>query len=157
MRTQKILCMTYRPGTPTSEVNKEPCQGDCYAEDDVLCIRERWTVDEIRLAMTHLLDIHKEICGNANYRLGVDYAEDTKTFIGTFYHFGALEMVTGASVQEVIDGLADVTKSYFESPQYGNDMIKDPGLGHTACQHGDEAALKAWMAKQGGFDMEVFA
>ncbi len=159
-KTRKILCMTYRPGNQNPEVNQEPCSGDCYAYDDVLDTRGGgWTSTEIRTAMDHLLTIHAEICGNANYRLGIDLddADTYKLFIGTFYRFGVLDMVTGASIQEVIEELAEVAASYFTSELYAAHKMFDPGLGHGACAHGDDDALKVWMAKVGGFDEAVLA
>lgn len=158
MKTRKILCMTYRPGVVKPSINEEPCDGDCYEYDDVLDVRgEGWTSEQIRMTMTHLLGIHANICGNANYRLGVDLDENTNIFIGTFYRFGALDVVTGRSVQEVVEALAGATSTYFASETYSNDVARDAGLGRGACAHGDDTALKMWMAKVGGFDVSVLA
>lgn len=154
MRTRKILCMTYRPNT---EINQEVCEGDCYEYDDVLRIKEDWSKEEIRMTMEHLLRIHAGVCGNSNYRVGVDFDESSGVFIGTLYRFGVLDMVTGRSVQAVVESLAKVAIAYFDSEQYKKDIAKDPGRGRDACHYGDDAALKGWMAKVGGFGMDVFA
>ena len=156
--TRKILCMSYRPGNPTPDVNQEKCQGDCYAYDDVLRIKgQGWTTEQIRVTMERLLSVHTKICGNANYRLGIDLDETSDLFIGTFYRFGTLDVVTGRTVLETIEELGTVTAQYFASDRFDADQAVDSGLGHQACQHGDEQALKSWMARVGGFDVEVLA
>lgn len=156
MKTRKILCMSYRPGNPSPSVNEETCHGDCYAYDDVLRVRgETWTTESIRITMEHLLKIHHGICGNQNYRLGIDLDEERGVYIGTFYRFGSMDVVTGSTVSEVVECLADAGGTYFCSDEYRADVARDPGLGKSACAHGDEGALRSWMAKVGGFDEAV--
>ena len=149
---RKILCMTYR--NHELSVNEEECRGDCYAYDDVLKIRsEDWTVETLKVTISHLMQIHGRICGNAQYRLGVDLDEQSGTYIGTFLHFGALDTCCDATLTGVVEKLADAVNSYFASPDAKRDAAVDSGLGRGACAYGEDEALIRWMVSASGADL----
>lgn len=152
--TRKILCMTYKAHDAAPTVNAEECQGDCYAYDDVLKVKgEGWTVAMLRAVMGKLVAMHAGICGNANYRLGIDLDEGRGLYVGTFLHFGALETTIGATLGATIEGLSEVTGRYFASEQYRIDLERDPGKGRDACAYGEDRALWGWMVRASGVDL----
>ena len=156
---RKVLCMTYREhtaGQPTNApvINAEACQGDCYAYDDVLKARDEiWTVDLLRTVMGKLITMHSGICGNANYRLGIDLDDSYGIYIGTFLHFGALETCCADTIDGVVAMLSDITGRYFASDAYKADMARDPGKGRAACAYGEDHALWGWMIRASGVDL----
>lgn len=150
MQTRKLFAMGYQRGRLS--VNEEACRGDCYAYSLVLDLRQTgWSTAELKCAGKALLGTHARICGNGNFRLGVDLDERLNLFFGSFYHYGAQETCVGASILQVIEELAEIAGRYFDSEQYKLDMQSDPGLGRSACAHGDDAALVDWMLKAGNY------
>ena len=154
MNTRKLLCMTYAPHTTAPVINAEACAGDCYAYDDVLRIKaEGWTVDLLRKVMGRLITMHAGICGNQNYRLGIDLDENRGLYVGSFYHFGALETCIDSNIVGVIESLSAITGRYFASDTYKADIARDPGKGRDACAYGEDNALWGWMIKASGIDL----
>jgi hypothetical protein len=151
---RKILCMTYKDHSVSPSINSEECAGDCYAYDDVLKIKgEGWTVSLLQRVMGRLIAMHAGICGNANYRLGIDLDEDRGLYVGTFLHFGALETTIGSTIGGTIENLSDIAGRYFDSEQYQRDLALDPGKGRDACAYGEDRALAGWMIGASGIDL----
>jgi len=151
---RKILCMTYKDHSVSPSINSEECAGDCYAYDDVLKIKgEGWTVDLLRMVMGRLITMHAGICGNQNYRLGIDLDENRGLYVGSFYHFGALETCIDSNIVGVIENLSDIAGRYFASDTYKADIARDPGKGRDACAYGEDRALAGWMIGASGIDL----
>jgi hypothetical protein len=151
---RKILCMSYLDHSAAPVVNGEKCQGDCYAYDDVLRIKgEGWTVDLLRKVMGQMITMHSGICGNQNYRLGIDLDEDRGLYVGSFLHFGALETCINNSIVGTVERLSEIASRYFASEQYRRDLARDPGKGRDACAYGEDRALWGWMIKASGMDL----
>lgn len=155
---RKVLCMTYREHagqlTNAPVINAEVCQGDCYAYDDVLKARDEiWTVDLLRTVMGKLIVMHSGICGNANYRLGIDLDDSYGLYVGSFLHFGALETCIASSIEGVIETLSDITGRYFASDAYKADIARDSGKGRDACAYGEDRELWGWMIRASGVDL----
>lgn len=153
---RKILCMTYRIDSSAPIVNAEECHGDCYAYDDVLKIQgEGWTVSVLQRVVGGLLKMHAKICGNSQYRLGIDLDEGRGLYVGSFLHFGALETCIGSTIEETVEGLGSITSRYFASDAYVRDASIDPGKGRSACAYGEDRALVQWMLAASGVDLAL--
>jgi len=154
---RKILCMTYREHLTAPAVNTEPCAGDCYAYDDVLKIQgEGWTADTLRHVLGQLIQMHAGLCGNDEFRLGIDLDEETGTYVGSFLHFGALETCCGSTIVQTVERLSEITRRYFASPAHQAALAVSPGKGRGACAYGEDRALAAWMLRASGAAPELF-
>lgn len=147
----------------------EPCNGECYAWDrddddrgsdsgsgsggsggsddddkdtDIMPLRALRN-DPIRLksVMTKLVSMHEELCGNKNLRYGIDLDEDRNIFIGSFWHYGKLELFTETCHIRLIEKMADFVIPFYKTEAYFEESKQDKGLGHTVCEHGENDNL----------------
>lgn len=136
MSTRKLFRMGY-----------EPCKGDCYM-GKVFPITD-FSPEEREEIERKLLAIHDPTCGNANVRFGVDLDEARGTFVGVFYHYGAMETVLSESLKGALDGLLDLAVEHFASDQWREELAQDPGLGRDACAYGTNDSLLAFVRRTG--------
>ena len=145
----------------------EPCNGQCYAWDDddddtstssggggggsdddddrdsdILPLRALRN-DPVRLkrVMDKLVAMHQELCGNKNLRYGIDLDEDNHIFIGSFWHYGKLELFTDKNHIALIEKMADFVLPFYQSEAYHEESKHDKGLGHEVCEHGEDDNL----------------
>lgn len=151
MKTRKILTMGYAAHTGATKLNGEACDGDCYAYDDALRARDAgWSMAELTAACGALLTVHGAICGNPALRVGISLDESRGIWIGSFAHYGSVELVTASSLTECVGEIARVSRAYFASDQSRADLAASPGRGRGACAYGEDAALIGFMTRASG-------
>lgn len=142
----------------------EPCNGLCYAWDndddsagsgiggggsidddkdtDILPLRAlRNDPTRLKSIMVKLVAMHQELCGNTNIRYGIDLDEDRGIFIGSFWHYGKLELFTDTNHITLIEQMADFVLPFYQTEAYGEESKHDKGVGHSVCEHGEDDDL----------------
>lgn len=127
----------------------EPCNGDCYAYDDILPL-DGLTPQQLKSVMDKLVECHRPLCGNANLRYGLDLDEQRHVFIGSFWHYGKLELVSADTCLDAIQLLADTILRHFLSDAGKAELARDAGLGHSVCHYGEDQDLRRWMVRSSG-------
>lgn len=155
----------------------EKCAGACYAYSDVMRIHTLGLSAQGAAAfLKRLIQIHGPSCGNAQlqFRLdadewieGAEWGERdglpcpvlqdvTRTrFVASFYHYGTLDLFGGATPLEALDKMIDGALAYYDSEEFILDVAEDPnrgGLGHDACEHGDDKKLVEFAIAFSGLD-----
>ncbi len=129
----------------------EPCNGTCYAYEDVFNLKELANDPErLETLMSKLLKAHGPACGNEHIRYGIDLDEKLNTFVGSFMHFNKLELVAGKDATQVLESLCDLVNDYYESEDGKKEIEANPGLGHSVCEHGEDTELRQFVLKASG-------
>lgn len=139
----------------------EPCNGDCYAwgdddDDDVKhentasfsSIRSlKDNLPRLKSLMDRLVKIHEPLCGNANMRYAID--QDTKTglYVGSFWHYGKLELVMNSTILNTLEDLIEMVLKHITSEAGIAEVAADPGLGHSVCHYGEDQDLRKFVLK----------
>jgi hypothetical protein len=148
----------------------EPCNGTCYAweddweddddsgprgggsssdgDSDILPLRAL-RFDQVRLKsiMTKLVAMHQELCGNKNLRYGIDLDEDNGLFIGSFWHYGKLELFTETCHLRLIEKMAEFVLEFYKTDAYFEESKHDKGVGHSVCEHGEDDDLRRFIIR----------
>lgn len=151
----------------------EPCMGTCYAWDndkddddrdtdrggtstsdddggdsDILPLHHLANdLPRLKALMTKLVAMHQELCGNKNLRYGIDLDEDNQIFIGSFLHYGKLELFTETCHIRLIEKMADYVLPFYETDAYKEESKFDKGLGHDVCEHGEDDDLRRFIVR----------
>jgi hypothetical protein len=142
----------------------EPCNGDCYAwdrDDDRDDTPEPPPKDKDILPLHHLMNdrprlkalmeklvaMHQPLCGNRNLRYGIDLDEDKKLFIGSFWHYGRLELFTDTDMTKLIETMADYVLNFYTTDAYKEESKGDEGLGHSVCHYGEDDNLRRFIIR----------
>lgn len=130
----------------------EPCNGRCYAPDEVLELKElSLSMAEAAILLDRILAIHEPACGNENLAYGMDYDEDTEVFVASFIHFVSLDLFVSrdgiACINKLIDGALD----WYTSEEGKAKLDRYPG-NHEACEHGDDHDLRRFALRFSGLD-----
>lgn len=144
----------------------EPCSGTCYAWDppsggddddssddtssdgDILPLRAlRNNVPRLKSVMTNLVAMHQELCGNKNLRYGIDFDEDTGIYIGSFWHYGKLELFSAKDHIDAIEKMSGFVLNFYQTDVYKEESKVDKGLGHNVCEHGEDDNLRRFIIK----------
>lgn len=145
----------------------EPCSGACYQyddddsssgggggsdtpdiESDILPLRAL-RFDQVRLKsiMEKLVAMHQELCGNKNIRYGIDLDEDNQIFIGSFWHYGKLELFTDRSHLKLIEKMAEYVLAFYQTEAYHEESKHNKGVGHDVCEHGEDDDLRRFIIR----------
>ena len=140
----------------------EPCNGDCYAwdgdddndsgsdsdGDDTLPLGPLRS-DPVRLKriMDKLVAMHQELCGNVNLRYGIDLDEENKLYIGSFWHYGKLELFTHKNLYVLVEIMADYVLAFYQTDAYKEESKHDKGLGHDVCHYGEDDDLRRFIVR----------
>jgi len=131
----------------------EPCNGRCYAPDEVLNIKEfSMPLMDAAVLLDRIIKIHEPACGNDNLSYGMDYDEVSGVFIASFIHFGELDLFTSRSGLECMNSLIDGALSWYESDTAKEKLSSNPGVSHSACQHGEDYDLRRFALRFSGLD-----
>ncbi len=143
----------------------EPCNGDCYAydpsddtdspddtkDDDQLPLGPlRFDKPRLKAIIDKLVAMHQPLCGNVNLRYGIDLDEENKLFIGSFWHYGKLELFTGKELYILVEQMADYILAFYKTEAYAEESKNDKGLGHDVCHYGEDQDLRRFMIRVSG-------
>jgi hypothetical protein len=133
----------------------EPCDGQCYAEDDVMDLN-RFGLDVPAAArlLSRVVQIHDRACGDVNLAYGLDHDEATGVFVASFWRYGNLSLYCDATPLGALERLIDAALAYYASDEYAAKNAERPGLGHDACHHGDDRALVDFALRHSGLSVE---
>lgn len=98
--------------------------------------------------------IHEPACGNEKLAYGLDLCEDSGLFIGSFLHFGTVDLVTGSTAFETLNRLCDAVLAYFETEDFALNIRTYPGEGHDVCEHGKLPDLVTFALNHSGLSEE---
>jgi hypothetical protein len=140
----------------------EPCTGMCYAWDDswdkdddddsvpspidpdgdILPLRAlKNNPEKLKEIIGKLVAMHEELCGNKNLRYGIDLCEDSNLFIGSFWHYGKLELFTDKCHIKLLEKMDEFVLPFYKTEAYKKESKYDKGLGHSVCEHGENDNL----------------
>ena len=140
----------------------EPCNGECYAYDggdddnsddrpdgdDTLPLGPlRFDKPRLKRIMDKLIAMHEPLCGNKNLRYGIDLDEKNDLFIGSFWHYGKLELFTGKKLYDLVEEMADFILAFYKTEAYAEESKDDKGLGHSVCEYGEDDDLRRFMIR----------
>jgi hypothetical protein len=129
----------------------EPCNGECYVGPDVINLSFlAGNLVELKKITTKLIKAHEPLCGDVNLAYAIDYDEINKLFIGTFLHYGKLELFSGKDILYVLNQLCDAAITHFSSPEGRIELQSSSALGHDVCEHGKDEDLLRFMIKYSG-------
>ena len=112
----------------------EPCNGQCYAHDDVLKAADiGCSPDEYRKVLDGLVAIHERACGNADVWYALDHDDTTGVFVASFGHPEGLELFAGRDPRDVLGRLVDAVRTTCLPP-----------ADHTVCHHGTADRVRAF-------------
>jgi hypothetical protein len=122
----------------------EPCDGTCYAWDSRAPIEVILENDKPRLntLVKALTKIHEPACGNINIRYGIDLDEDNYLFIGSFYHYGHLELFSNKDIIVLLETMCQYIEAFYSTDIGKMELATSPGLGHDVCEHGEDNKLQ---------------
>lgn len=100
--------------------------------------------------MECMVVMHEPVCGNRNTRLGLDVDEESGTFVGSFLHYGRLELVAASNPVQAIIRLSNLVALHIQSEAWKLELASDPGLGHEVCEHGHDEDLKKFSLEHSG-------
>lgn len=84
----------------------EPCNGTCYAPEDVFFSQMKQIQQNEKLKIIEkIVTAHDKMCDNPSYSFGLDMCEKTNLFIGHFNQPDRLDVFTGVTLQECIDDM----------------------------------------------------
>jgi len=141
----------------------EPCNGDCYSYDDSDDDNSsesdsedsdqlplgplRWDLKRMKNIIDKLVAMHQPLCGNVNLRYGIDLDETNNIFIGSFWHYGKLELFTGKDLYNLVESMADFILTFYTTEAYAEESKNDKGLGHSVCHYGEDQDLRRFMIR----------
>lgn len=120
----------------------ESCNGQCYADEDVMKIHNLGLdVEGAATFLRRLLAMHEPSCGNPQISFSLDVDDDTVTYVAAMQRYGALDLHVGRTALEALDKLIDGALAWYASVEYQVIVAERPGAGHGVCHHGDDRAL----------------
>ncbi len=124
----------------------ESCNGQCYADEDVMKIHSLGLdVEGAAAFLQRLLAMHEPSCGNPqiSFSLDVDDGSENQppTYIAAMQRYGALDLHVGRTALEALNKLIDGALAWYASVEYQVIVSEQPGAGHRVCHHGDDRAL----------------
>lgn len=136
----------------------EPCNGQCYAPDDVLRVNE-FGLDATQAAMLldRVIQIHEPACGNERLAYGLDHDESTGVFVASFQHYGTLDLYVDTSALGALNKLIDGALDWYASDEGKRLLAEQPGLGHDVCEHGKDHDLRHFALTYSGLDASTQA
>ena len=136
----------------------EPCNGLCYAPShsaddenfESFNAMHELKNDKPRLAklLADLTKVHDPLCGNENLRIAIDKDDIAEIYVGSFIHYGKLEMVLGDNLLATLEALFKLILQMYDTKDFKADIAADSGLGHEVCEHGQDAALKVFVLRE---------
>jgi len=127
----------------------EPCSGQCYAASEVLSL-QGMSVGQIKEVMDAMVAMHEPACGNRNVCLGLDLDEESGVFVGSFMHYGRLELVAGPTPLKTLLRLETLVWRHIQSEEWQVELASVPGLGHEVCEHGHDEDLRIFSLEHSG-------
>jgi hypothetical protein len=124
----------------------ESCNGQCYADEDVMRIHVLGLdVEGAAAFLRRLLAMHEPSCGNPQISFSLDVedgqADQPPTYVAAMQRYGALDLHVGRTALEAMDKLIDGALAWYSSVEYQVLVSEQPGAGHEVCHHGDDRAL----------------
>lgn len=120
----------------------ESCNGQCYADEDVMKIHNLGLdVEGAATFLRRLLAMHEPSCGNPQISFSLDVDDDSGTYVAAMQRYGALDLHVGSTPLEALDKLIDGALAWYASVEYQVLVAERPGAGHGVCHHGDDRAL----------------
>lgn len=120
----------------------ESCNGQCYADADVMQIHNLGLdVESAAEFLQRLLAMHEPSCGNPRISFSLDVDDDSGTYVASMQRYGALDLHVGRTPLEALDKLIDGALAWYASVEYQVLVSEQPGTGHGVCHHGDDRAL----------------
>lgn len=133
----------------------EPCDGRCYAWEDVINMEELGVdVKSAAALLDRIINIHEPACGNENLAYALDYDEDSKVFIASFIHYGSLDLFADQKALGALNKLIDAALLYYSTEEYKTLVKEKPGKGHDVCEHGEDHDLRRFAMKFSGLSQE---
>lgn len=132
----------------------EPCNGDCYAWDDVLPLVDvEGDIKHLKELMDKFILAHNPLCGNINLRYGIDFDEQSRLFIGSFWHYGKLELFTNSNSLVLVEQLLDYAIAHYKTDIGKAELATDSGLGHRVCHYDEDKDLRRFIVKASGIKL----
>lgn len=128
----------------------EPCNGDCYAHGQEFFKLMKSLLDDeakFKTLTEKLVKIHEPLCGNVNLRYAMDLDENTGVYIGTFTHYGRLELFSNKDPIKLMDEMADNILKHFKSDRWQEELEMEKGLGHSVCHYGEDEDLRKFIRR----------
>lgn len=120
----------------------ESCNGQCYADEDVMKIHSLGLdVEGAATFLRRLLAMHEPSCGNPQISFSLDVDDDSGTYVAAMHRYGALDLYVGHTALEALDKLIDGALAWYASVEYQVLVSERPGAGHGVCHHGDDRRL----------------
>lgn len=120
----------------------ESCNGQCYADEDVMKIHNLGLdVEGAATFLRRLLAMHEPSCGNPQISFSLDVDDDVGTYVAAMQRYGALDLHVGRTALEALDKLIDGALAWYASVEYQVLVSERPGAGHGVCHHGNDRAL----------------
>jgi hypothetical protein len=120
----------------------ESCNGQCYADEDVMKIHNLGLdVEGAATFLRRLLAMHEPSCGNPQISFSLDVDDDTGAYVAAMQRYGALDLHVGRTALEALDKLIDGALAWYASVEYQVIASERPGAGHRVCHHGDDRRL----------------
>lgn len=131
----------------------EPCNGQCYAYDEVLNVKNLGVDTETAAELLdRIIKIHEPACGNEQLAYTLDYDEETEVFVSGFVHYGALDLFADTTALGALNKLINAALGYYETDEYKELVAKMPGKGHDVCEHGEDHDLRKFAMKFSGLN-----
>ncbi len=130
----------------------EKCSGQCYAPSDVMRIHTLGLdVEGAVVFLKRLLAMHAPACGNDSlqFRLDADEWEESFSdwkpipkvrFIASFWHYGTLDLFSGATPLEALNKMIDAALDYYQSAEFKEHPNYELDR-HNVCHHGTDDKL----------------
>lgn len=137
----------------------ESCNGECYADIDVMTIRTLG-LDAQGSAefLKRLIAMHAPSCGNDQLAFRLDVSDEHDMFVTSFQRYGSLDLFMDKTAIGAMNKLIDAALKYYKSDEYKELVAAQPGLGHGVCHHGsDDKLIKFAIAFSGLPDSEQAA
>ncbi len=129
----------------------ESCNGQCYADEDVMNIHNLGLDAEgASTFLRRLLAMHEPSCGNPQISFSLDVDDDTVTYVAAMQRYGALDLHVGRTALEALDKLIDGALAWYASVEYQVIVVEQPGAGHGVCHHGDDRRLLEFAITRSG-------
>lgn len=133
----------------------ESCNGQCYADEDVMRIHSLGLDAEgAATFLRRLLAMHAPSCGNPRISFSLDvedgFEDQPATYVAAMQRYGALDLHVGRTALEALDKLIDGALAWYASVEYQVLASEQPGVGRGACHHGDDRALIEFAISRSG-------
>ena len=132
----------------------EPCNGKCYTAPNTFPLNPVVTDAEATELLDKVIEMHEFACGNEGLAYGIDLDEEREVFVGSFLHFGNLDLVTSDTAMGCLANLHEVVMEWRNSDAGSTTLRENPGLGHDVCEHGEDQDLRAFALKFSGLGPE---